>query len=264
MVVKQVMNSNNIGLSMLYCLSRPFKEMASMIPQTETRQIEVVDEGLHALDKKRALSLKETAESYDLKLTVHAPFAGINIASPSSLILNATLKRLRQSINCASILNCKLWLFHPAMKTGTSMFYPGDDWAQNMKNVHLLAEFASDLGVKIGIENVMDPFILKNIEDIKKFYGETRDDVGFVLDTGHANITDGISSFLKVFQKRIVHIHAHDNHGKSDEHLGIGYGSIDWKEFARGAERIHPEPTVVVEAVEHVKESLETIRALLC
>jgi sugar phosphate isomerase/epimerase len=258
------LDADKIGLSMLHCLGRPFREMLSMIPKAETKLVEVVDEGLHELDRRRALALEETAKSYDLEFTVHAPFAGINIASPSSLVLNATIKRLRQSITNANMLSCKLWLFHPAMKTGTSMFYPGNDWIKNMENVHSLAELACDLGVKIAIENVMDPFVLRNVEDFQRFYEETQDDIGLVLDTGHANITGGVSSFLKVFQKRIVHLHVHDNHGKIDEHLGIGYGSIDWKEFALEAKKIHPDPTVIVEAVDQVKESLETIRTLLC
>ncbi len=40
-----------IGLSMLYCLGEPFKKMTKRLCKVETAYIEVVDDGLHALNK---------------------------------------------------------------------------------------------------------------------------------------------------------------------------------------------------------------------
>jgi len=77
------MSKVKIGLSMLYCLSEPFGKMVKRLGTVTTPYIEVVDDGLHTLSKKRVAMLNEAAKSSGVKFTVHSPFADINIASPS-------------------------------------------------------------------------------------------------------------------------------------------------------------------------------------
>ncbi|MDI6846902.1 MAG: sugar phosphate isomerase/epimerase family protein [Candidatus Bathyarchaeia archaeon] len=254
-----------IGLSMLYCLGETFQKMTGRLHKVETIYIELVDEGLHALNKRRVQVLKELADSYGLKYMVHAPFADINIASPSKPLLNVMLKRLKKSIINAGALNCQVWVFHPGLKTGISMFYPGMEWVQNLKTTRLLFRFASDHGVEVAIENVPEPysFIMKSVEDFKRFYNEVNEDIGLVLDIGHANINGQIESFLTTFADKIVHMHAHDNYGKSDQHLGIGHGNINWKKTAVLIKSISYKGTVVVESIEHVEQSMSKLKRLL-
>jgi sugar phosphate isomerase/epimerase len=253
-----------IGLSMLYCLGEPFKKMSERLRKLETAYIEIVDEGFHALNRQRVSTLKNIGESYGLKYSVHAPFADINIASPSKPILEAMLKRLEKSITLASALDAYMWVFHPGLKTGVSMFYPGVDWLQNLKTTRLLFEFARDRGVEAAIENVPEPFpfVMKSVEDFKRFYSEVDEDIGLVLDIGHANISGQTEAFLTTFADKIVHMHAHDNYGKSDEHLGIGYGTADWNNVAKLLRRISYDKTVIIESVEHVEESMQELKQL--
>jgi sugar phosphate isomerase/epimerase len=260
------MSKLKIGLSMLYCLGEPFSKMVRRLATAGTPLIEIVDDGLHTLDKKRVLTLKETAKSRNIKYTVHAPFADINIASPSKPMLNATLKRLKQSMAYASDLDAKLWVFHPGNKTGISMFYPGEDWKQNIKSIRLLHETAEEYGLNTAIENLPEKygFIMRNPADFTKFYRETGlNDVGIVLDVGHANLEGEIENFLKKLPDKIVHIHVSDNTGENDQHLGIGYGKINWQRFAETLREIAYDKTVMVESAEHVAESLKKLRQLL-
>jgi len=195
---------------------------------------------------------------------VHAPFADINIASPSKTMLKAMLKRLRTSIANAHNLGAYVWVFHPGLKTGISMFYPSMDWLQNLKTVKLLLKIAKDYDMKIAIENVPEPypFLMKNVEDFEKFYDEIDEDIGMVLDIGHANINGQIELFLKTFADKIVHVHAHDNDGKSDQHLGIGYGAVDWENVAKLLNEISYDRVVIVESVEHTFESVQRLKQL--
>jgi len=253
-----------IGMSMLYCLGEPFKKMTEHLVKTETAYIEIVDDGFHTLNKQRVSTLKSLRESYSLKYSVHAPFADINIASPSKPMLKATLKRLEESIAYASALNSYMWVFHPGLKTGVSMFYPGMDWLQNLKTTRLLIKMANDYGVKIAIENVPEPypFLMKSVEDLTRLYEEVNEDMSLVFDVGHANLNRQIERFLTVFADKIVHIHAHDNDGKDDQHLGIGHGTIDWKNVANLLKKVSYDKTVIVESIEHVKESMHKLKQL--
>jgi sugar phosphate isomerase/epimerase len=248
---------------MLYCLGQPFKKTIDEIPKAETKYIEIVDDGTHALNKQRVSMLKDLGGSYDLRYTVHAPFAGVNIALPSKPLLNAILRRLKQSIINTSVLNAQSWVFHPGMKTGISMFYPGMDWVRNLENVKLLVKFARDHSVEPILENVIEPFLMKNVDDFKRFHNESDEDVRMVLDTGHANISGGTENFLMEFSDKIVHIHAHDNDGKRDQHLGLGRGTVNWKNFADLVKKIPGDCIITAESVEYIKESLEKIKSMI-
>jgi sugar phosphate isomerase/epimerase len=249
---------------MLYCLGEPFKKMTKHLIKAEMAYIEIVDDGFHTLNKQRVSILSNLGESYGLKYSVHAPFADINIASPSKPMLKAMLKRLEKSISYASALNAYMWVFHPGLKTGVSMFYPSMDWRQNLKTTRLLLKIAGDYGVKVAIENVPEPFpfLMKSVEDFTKFYEEINEDIGLVFDVGHANLNGQIELFLTVFGDKIVHIHAHDNDGKSDQHLGIGFGNIDWKNVADILGRKLYDKVVIIESVEHVEESKYKLKHL--
>ena len=176
----KIMVEAKIGLSTLYCLNLPFEKMTRLIVKAETAYLEIVDEGFHALNERRVKILDELAASYNLKYTVHAPFADINIASPSRPILKAILTRLKKSIIHASELDCNIWVFHPGLKTGISMFYPEEGCKQNLKTIRLLFRFAKEHGVKAALENVPEPFpfLMKSVEDFHKFYSEIDEEIG--------------------------------------------------------------------------------------
>ena len=52
--------------------------------------------------------------------------------------------------------------------------------------------------------------------------------IGMTFDFGHANTVGKVNEFLKEV-KRANHIHIHDNHGVSDEHLALGDGTVQWE-----------------------------------
>jgi sugar phosphate isomerase/epimerase len=150
------------------------------------------------------------------------------------------------------------------MKTGISMFYPGKDWARNLESVRSLLRYARQHNVEPAIENVMEPFIMKTAEDFKRFYRELDDEIGMVLDTGHAHLYGELENFLTGLSDKIVHMHVHDNDGKSDRHLAVGCGSVDWNRFGALVKETKFEGVVVVESVDRVEESQDRLRRLLC
>ena len=260
------MSKPMIGVSMLYCLSESFRIMLKRLAKVDVELVEIVDEGLHQLTKKRVAKLIEIAKAKGFRYTVHAPFADINIASPSKLFLDVSIKKLEQSMAHASDLNAQLWVFHPGAKTGISSFYPGEDWKQNIASIKKLHETAEKFGLDIAMENLPEKygFIMRNPKDFQRFYNETRlNDIGVVLDVGHANLENQTINFLKQLPDRIVNIHLSDNMGENDQHLGIGYGKIDWKQFAETLEEIDYDKKIIIEVIENVQESLKKLRRII-
>jgi sugar phosphate isomerase/epimerase len=253
-----------LGLSMLYCLGEAFYDMVDRLAEVEVEYIEIVDDGFHSLNKRRVSALREIGVSHGLRYSVHAPFADVNIASPSPPMLRAMVKRLEQSIMHAQALGAYVWVFHPGMKTGISSFYPSVDWLQNLKTAQTLARIAEEYGVKIAVENVPEPLpcLMKSVEDFARFYAQSSGDISMVLDVGHSNVNGQTERFLNVFADRIVHLHLSDNDGKSDQHLGIGHGTVNWGIVASLLKKLRYDRTVVVESVEDVEESLQRLRQL--
>jgi len=253
-----------IGLSMLYCLDQSFNAAMKRLPEVNVKHIELPDEGLHTLNKRRAKNLKKAAEAHNLDFVVHAPWAGINIATPSPALRHTVLKRLTKSLVLAGQLDCRLWLFHPGSKTGLSPIYPGKDWQLNLESVRTLLQVARKEGVEIAIENTPEPFpsLMKSVDDFHRFYQELDDDIGMVLDVAHANLNNQIHDFLKQFSKKLVHIHVSDNDGVSDLHRGIGHGNIDWTKVAKHVKEADYGNLVVIESTDHIEESIQALQRL--
>jgi sugar phosphate isomerase/epimerase len=253
-----------IGLSMLYCLSERFKSVLMHLKQVDVKHVELADEGLHALTKRRIKLLQEIAEGHNLDFVVHAPWAGVNIATPDPIVRRTVMKRLKNSIELSGQLGCRLWLFHPGSFAGLEHFYPGKTWKQNLESVRSLLDVARQEGVNIAIENTPEPFpfLMKNADDFHRFYEDLNDDIGMVLDVAHANVNNQIEAFLEQFSTKIVHMHVSDNNGDSDMHLGIGDGNIKWKNISKMIKAANYGNLIMIESTQHVKESIKFLQEL--
>jgi sugar phosphate isomerase/epimerase len=239
--------------------------MSKKLTEIQAEYVEIVDDGFHTLNKQRVATLNDIGVSKGLKYSVHAPFADVNISSPSKPLLRAMLNRLEQSIMHAQALGSYLWVFHPGMKTGISSFYPSLDWLQNLKSIRTLSKASEEYGVQIAIENVPEPCpcLMKSVKDFENFYAQMNENIGIVLDVGHTNINGQTESFLRTFKGKIVHLHVSDNDGMSDQHLGIGRGTVNWHGLISLLKELSYDRTVVIESVEHVEESLQKLEELL-
>ena len=105
---------------------------------------------------------------------------------------------------------------------------------------------------------------MKTTEDFARLYLETGlNDIGIILDTGHANLEAQIERFLTQLPDKIFELHLSDNMGENDQHLGIGYGKIDWEQLAAQLKQIHFNGIIMIESVFNVPESLTKLRQLL-
>jgi len=259
------MTEAKVGVSMLYCLGESFNRMLKRLGTIGTRYIEILDDGIHELNKNRVALLRETAKSNNIHYSLHAPFADINIASPSKIMLKASMKRLKQSMAYANQLDARIWVFHPGAKTGIGQFYPGADWKQNIESIQELYESAEEYGVNIVLENLPAKyyFFMSKPEEFVRFYKETNLPIGIVMDLGHANLEGHIEGFFNLLADKIIHIHASDNDGSDDQHLGIGYGKIDYTWVAEMLKKTGYDKSVIIESITNVSETITKLKKLL-
>ncbi|MEM2321174.1 MAG: sugar phosphate isomerase/epimerase [Candidatus Bathyarchaeia archaeon] len=257
-----------IGLSTLFRLNKPLRYALRDIDEVEVDHIEVVDEGMHKLDSRKVEVIRRFIKERNLSLSVHAPFADINIASTSPSIRSAIMRRLKKSMRLSAKLGPEYWIFHPGVRSAISDIVLGLDWKINLVSVHELLKDARQYDMKIAIENTPRtfPFVLRCVDDFKRFYRELGDDgleLGIALDVGHANIGGELNEMIRSFHDRIVHAHLHDNNGDRDSHLGIGFGKINWPGLIGDLMSVRYNGALVVESISNIKESINTLRKLI-
>jgi sugar phosphate isomerase/epimerase len=259
------MSKPKVGVSMLYCLGEPFNRMLKRLGKMETKYIEILDDGTHDLNRARIAQLREAAKTFGLTYSLHAPFADINISSPVKSMLDASMKRLMQSLKNARDIDAKMWVFHPGQRTGISQFYPDSDFQTMCQSIQQLYAEAEDYGINIALENLPHKywFLMSKPQEFQRFYKETGLSIGITLDLGHANLEGQVQPFVNQLADKIVHIHASNNDGSDDQHNGVEDGTIDYEWFTEELRKIGYDKTVVVESMRKVPESIAKLKQLL-
>lgn len=164
------------------------------------------------------------------------------------------VKEAKEMIEVSSLLGIKLLNFHFFPGTGglkhRSVGYRKIFLKNFVKSMREISTFARTKGITLMLENEpsnrRNPYTIKEFEYIIKHVPNLM----VHLDIAHAFTEGGnakIDEYIRKFSKKLVHIHAHDNHGKKDEHLPLGRGKINFKKVASSLKKINYEKTITFE-----------------
>jgi sugar phosphate isomerase/epimerase len=205
-------------------------------------------------------SVIETLASTSLKVTVHAPYGDLNPAAINEPIWKETVHQISECIRKAAPITNRVTI-HPGYLSCTGKLVPDKIWQLQKEALREFGKVALEYGVTACIENMpnIPDFLCQYPEEILGLI-EDIEGIGFTIDFGHAHTLGKVDAFRK-YLGQASHVHIHDNHGKSDEHLPIGAGTINWKRLS--ADLLdHYSGVVVVEgrSIEEAKKSYEQIR----
>lgn len=205
-------------------------------------------------------SVIETLASTNLKVTVHAPYGDLNPAAINEPIWKETVNQISECIRKAAPITNRVTI-HPGYLSCTGKLVPGKIWELQKEALRIFGHVAEEHGVVACIENMpgIPDFLCQYPEEILGLI-EGIEGIGLTIDFGHANTIGKVEAFQK-YLSHASHIHIHDNHGKSDEHLPIGAGTINWKRISADL-CSHYSGIVVVEgrSIEEAKESYARIQ----
>jgi len=109
-------------------------------------------------------------------------------------------------------------------------------FAAGQESVAEVASFCSDLGLRVAVENAL-PTRLRvgdTVAEVVRFVeGIGLDNLGYCLDTSHANIGEDPVAAIDLVGDRLLTLHISDNDGKSDQHALPFEGTVDWAGFMR-------------------------------
>lgn len=145
--------------------------------------------------------------------------------------------------------------------------YKGDFdlWlAQSLKSWPQFVLEAERLSTVIAVENIFErePSTLKLLMDSI----DSRN-FGICIDAGHMRVFSKVDmeEWFKALGPRIAEVHLHDNHGKHDDHLPLGEGSIDIPRFMGLLRQYANDPVYTIEphGEEVMRRAIEAVKKYL-
>lgn len=190
-----------------------------------------------SLTDEQILLIKSKAEEYGVRLSFHIPFTE-NISDIIFLVRKKSINTLKSFIKVAGKLNAKSITVHP----GIFYWFPVEKvmrekslkrFVKALKEILITCE---EENVKIALENLVPIpqgseffFLGDNINDFEYIFENIRSGyLGICLDTGHANIAEGVETYIEELGEYLSSVHFHDNLGSNDNHMIVGEGNINW------------------------------------
>jgi sugar phosphate isomerase/epimerase len=231
------------------------------IPEAGFVGWEIVADGNYRLDNPENFRrIDEAVESLGIGISVHAPYGDLNLATLNYPIWKESIRQI-----CTCIERAATWTdtvtIHPGYLSPVGKMMPEKAWEQQKTALTEIGKVAEGCGVTACLENMiaLREFLCREPGEL---IGMTEgvEGIGITIDIGHANTVGKVKEFLPCLA-RANHLHLHDNHGVSDEHLPLGEGTINWGEVAPYIVRDYHHVTVVEgRNLEEGKRSLAVIR----
>jgi sugar phosphate isomerase/epimerase len=177
------------------------------------------------VDRRR---LKETLSTYDMTVTLHAPFTDLNPATPFQPVKGAVARTLSDFVKFGAHLEASLVTVHPG-SVHNELLVP----QSTHNSVGIMRELVKESGGRlvVCIENQTrsrDKYhfpLASTVESLELMLAEV-DGARFTLDTGHAHVNGHDSwTLAKRVGSRLAEIHLSDNAGATDDHLTPGAGN---------------------------------------
>ncbi|MDD1705418.1 MAG: sugar phosphate isomerase/epimerase [Methanoregulaceae archaeon] len=234
----------------------------SGIEETGYEGWEIVADGRYRLDNPDNVArIADTIGSLSLGISVHAPYADLNLATLNYPIWRESVRQVCTCIRHASDWTDRVTI-HPGYLSPVGKIMPDRAWQQQKEALAEIGTVATDHCVLACLENMIGirEFLCRMPEELTGMV-EGIDGIGITIDIGHANTVGKVQEFLP-YLAEASHLHVHDNHGISDEHLALGAGTIDWDLVGKSIARDYT-GIVVVEgrSLEEGKASLPTVRS---
>lgn len=199
---------------------------------------------LDGFDRATFETVAASLQRAGLSVTFHGPFIDLSPGSSDPQIRAVTRRRFEQVLRLMPLFRPKSLVCHAGYARDRYGFFR-ETWLENSLDTwRWLAPRVVAEGGRLMLENVYEHQPL----DIRVLYEQLAGDrVGFCLDTGHQSAFSqaSMSEWVAVLGPYIAQLHLHDNHGKSDEHLALGHGIIEYEPLFSYLKQHHSKPPII-------------------
>ena len=149
-------------------------------------------------------------DSYDLKISIHAPLSDINLASHNEVIRKISISEIKKSIDMAIKIDSNVIVVHPGHVPILGRRFKDKILQYNKDSLMECSKYAQEMGIKMCVENMpnIEGLLFKDLNKLENLVLDI--DAYITLDVGHAhNNKFTVEDMLKT--SRIEHIHLSDN-----------------------------------------------------
>ena len=185
--------------------------------------------------KETKQEIKDILSTLDIKISLHAPYHDLNMATLNLGVRKEVIDQVAESINTANYLGSGIVVVHPGF-VASKKYKKKRVFGVMVNNFKKLSRIAEDLNVQLCMENIASkPKAMGvHVKEIRRIHDLVNsDNFKICLDSAHTNTT-GLSPdhFAGELREYVAHVHISDNTG-TDNHLPIGLGNIDFEKFLR-------------------------------
>ncbi|MGO9386814.1 MAG: sugar phosphate isomerase/epimerase family protein [Methanobacterium sp.] len=205
-------------------------------------------------------------DSYDLKISIHAPLSDINLASHNEVIRKISISEIKKSIDMAIKIDSKVIVVHPGHVPILGRRFKDKILQYNRDSLMECSKYAQEMGIKMCVENMpnIEGLLFKDLNKLENLVLDI--DAYITLDVGHAhNNKFTVEDMLKT--SRIEHIHLSDNDRSFDNHNALGdikKNGLNFKSLFKGLKQINYNNLMVLEVEQpnDVVNSLQFIKKI--
>jgi L-ribulose-5-phosphate 3-epimerase len=185
---------------------------------------------------KHVEDVLRTLEALGAEMPQAHGWISANVAHPNLAQRTHDIELLLRQLAVCKALGIKNVVIHP----GTGAGYRTAEERRgihslNVEGFRRLGDRAGELGLRIGLENMLDSrdgtgqFGAKPEELMGMLAAVDCPALGITFDTSHAHAQKlDLTAAIRIFGEKLICTHISDNHGEGDEHLTPGNGTIDW------------------------------------
>ena len=246
-------------------LTNPRVEILKEIKRIKNTKFDFVEIGIEwpegsveVLDAKKEKILN-FLEKNNFPAIAHTAW-WMEFGSPYEEIRKFWVKLAKEKISVAKKLKIELINFHAYTRQSAAYKkYERKIVLNFIRSMDELVEFAKNKNMRVMLENGGEDNMI-NFHNFSAIINSVKG-LNVHLDVGHAFIYGGMQNihrYILTFKDKIVHIHLHDNHGESDEHLPIGSGFINHRNVVAWLKQIGYDKTVTFEVFTSEKDLLKS------
>jgi sugar phosphate isomerase/epimerase len=223
-----------IGLATGACPEAPILEMLPAFALSGASGLEIGTPPRHfdVMSRDQVGALQRALSAGGLRVvSMHAPFGGLlDLAAPSPHHRATAIDGIAAAATALRQFGGSIIVVHPS-DLERHHHDVGARLADSASSINTLADRCRDLGVRVAVESPLPHLIGGHPHEFATILDALAPDVGVCLDTGHTTLAGHWHGFVTAAGTRLIHVHAHDNHGYADDHLAPGDGVINWTDI---------------------------------
>lgn len=195
-------------------------------------------------------------------VAVHGPFIGMEYTHIDHLIRDVVIRRLDMTFDVAVKLKANRVVLHSGYPAEIDLFKLQDRWLTRsiafwQREIRRWAEACIEIVLENDIQR-SPAWLIRLVDEVD------HPALGLCMDIGHQHMFSELNAveWVRRLDKRLYHIHLHDNDRTGDRHWPIGRGTIDFEPFYGAVRRHVPEATISLEVEAEMETQMDDLRML--